>query len=512
MQNSKKVVLNTAILYVRMILTMGISFFSTRLVLTALGASDYGIFNLIAGVIAMLSFLNTAMATSTQRFLSFYQGKKDLGMQKKVFTNSLLLHLCIGVVIVICLEIVGLGLFDGFLNIPVNRVDIAKDIYHFMSLTVFFTIVGVPFTGSLIAHENMLWVALVNFIETLMKLGIALLLYIIPIDKLFIYGILTACVSVVSLFLYSTFCFARYEDCTVKGISTVDGKIIKQLSSFAGWNLFGTACSIGRTQGFALLFNLFLGAVVNAAYGLANQVASQINFFSATMLRALNPQIMKSEGAGDRLRASRLSMIASKFGFFLLAIFAIPSMFEMEAILRFWLNEVPPHAVEFCTLLIFGLLINQLTIGVQSALQAAGKLKMYQTVVGAVILLNLPVAYLLLKYDFPPSFVLISYIFIEILACCLRLSIARTEINYNISNYFRRVLLKELIPVLTAGVACFIIVYWLDCPFRFLITGIISGIAFSVSIYFYGLCQDERIIINRLLIQVQGKMKITDRG
>ena len=337
MQAATKVFFNTGVLYLRMLLTVGISLYTTRLVLNALGVDDFGIYNLIAGIITMLSFLNTAMAVSTQRYLSFYQGRKDKGMQKMVFANSFLLHILIGLSVVILLEAIGVFLFDGFLNIPGDRIEVARIIYHFMSLTVFFTIVAVPFSGSLYAHENILWVAIVTIIEVLLKLGIAILLYTINFDKLIFYGFTMAAVSIVSLLLYMIFCMKKYEECSLKVRRFYDKSLMKELSSFAGWNLFGAICGVGRSQGLAVILNLFFGTIVNAAYAIANQISGQLNFFSATMLRALNPQIMKSEGAGDRERMLRLSMSASKFGFFLLAFIAIPCIFEMPSILKFWL-------------------------------------------------------------------------------------------------------------------------------------------------------------------------------
>lgn len=498
MKSSNKVVLNTFILYGRMLITVGISLYSVRLVLNALGVVDYGIFNLIAGIIAMLSFLNTAMATSTQRYLSYHQGKSDIEMQKKVFRNSLLMHIGIGLIIVICLEIAGIFLFDGFLNIPINRVAESKIIFHFMSGTVFFTIISVPFNGSLVAHENMLWVAFVNIIETLLKFGIALFLYKTAGDKLIVYGMLTAGISVISFILCSTYCFLKYEDCTTKNIGTIDKVLMKELSFFASWNLFGALCGLGRTEGLAIIFNIFLGTAVNAAYGIANQVASQMNFFSATMLRALNPQIMKSEGAGDRKRMLRLSMMASKFGFFLLAIFAIPCIFEISNILKIWLKNVPDHTAIFCSLILLGTLFNQLTIGLQSALQATGKIKLYQSIVGTIVLLNIPLAYLLLKFDLPAYSVLASYVIIELVACSVRIVIAKKEATLNIPEYFSRVLSKEILPVAVSCSTCLLIVHFFDFNFRFLITGVLSAITFLISIYSFGLCNDEKDLIDKL--------------
>lgn len=508
---ANKVILNTGILYGRMLLTMGISLYSTRLVLNALGSTDYGIFNLVAGVIAMLAFLNTAMATSTQRYLSFHQAKDEPTILKKIFTNSLMLHVLIGIIIVVVLEIAGVFLFNGFLNIPNNRIESAKIIYHFMAGSIFFSISVVPFIASLNAHENMIWIAFVSIIEVLLKLGVALLLLNSQYDKLLLYGLLTASISLLILILHMTYCLKNYRECTLYKFWKFDKILIKELTSFAGWNLFGSLCTLGRVEGFTILLNLFFGAVINAAYGIANQVAGQLSFFSVTMLQALNPQIMKSEGADNRKRMLRLSMIASKFSFFLLAVVAIPIIFEMNSILKFWLKNVPEFTVVFCRLILFGTMINQLTIGLQSALQATGKIKFYQIVVGCLILLNLPLAYFLLKLGYPAYSALISYIIIELFACSFRIYFLKKVGGLSISEYFEKVIFREVIPVISSIFICYLITSNFSGSYRFLITTTSSSIIFILSAYFAGLCDDEKEIVNNTFLNLFIKIKTFKR-
>jgi len=475
--------------------------------LSALGGVDYGIFNLIAGVIAMLAFLNTAMATSTQRYLSFHQGRKDPDMLKKIFSNSVTLHLLIGLCIVIGLEIAGFFLFDGFLNIPSSRIGSARILYHFMIGSVFFSIILVPFISSLNANENMLWIALVSIIEVLLKLLIAIFLLNLKGDKLLFYGLLTTLLSLLVLILHTSYCLKMYEECTLNKFWITDKRLMKELTSFAGWNLFGSLCTLGRAEGFAILFNLFFGTLINAAFGIANQVAGQLSFFSVTMLQALNPQIMKSEGADDRNRMLRLSMIASKFSFFLLAILAIPIIFEMDYILKFWLKNVPEFTVTFCRLLLIGTMVNQLTIGLQSALQATGKIKKYQITVGSLILFNLPLAYVLLKQGFPVYSTLISYIVIEFIACSLRVLFLKKIGGLSIKEYLSRVIFREIMPVLCSITVCFFVMNNFDMNYRFLFTIFFSSVVFMFSIYFVGLCKDEKDLIKIIFFNLIKKIK-----
>lgn len=506
MTSANRVILNTAISYGRMVLTVGVSLYSTRLILEALGSTDFGIFQLVGGVVAMLAFLKNTMATSTQRFLSFFQGKNDTANQKSVFTNSLIMHIVVGVLIVLVLASLESLLFDQFLNIPANRIYAAKIVYRTVLASLFFSMVNVPFMGSLIAHENLLFVAIINILEALLKLAIALLLVSMESNKLIVYGWLMAALDFITLTLYMFFCFKRYEECSLRHIE-IDKRRVKELSFFAGWNLFGALCSLGRNQGLAILLNLFFGTVINAAYGIANQLSSQMNFFSVTMLRALNPQIMKSEGSNNRERMLRLSMIASKFGFFLAAIVAVPAIFEMTAILNFWLKEVPKYTVIFAQLILISILINQMTIGLQSALQATGRIKLYQIVVGGVVLLTLPTAYLFLKMGFPPYSVFISYLIFEVMAVILRLFIAKKIAQLPILDYMSRVFLKSLIPlILIVGICFYISNYW-QMDYRFIITGMISSVVFIGTIYSFGLCDDEKILVIKFLNIAKGKFR-----
>ncbi|AWW29063.1 hypothetical protein DN752_02315 [Echinicola strongylocentroti] len=509
MNAANRVVFNTGILYGRIIVTVCISLFTTRIVLDALGAEDYGIFNLIAGVIVMLSFLKNAMATSTQRFLSFFQGKNDKVMQAKIFWNSLFFHLILGVVILILLEIAGLFLFDGFLNIPLDKLDEAKTVYRFMAINVFFLILSVPYNGSLVAHENMIYVALINILEVLLKLAIAISLYHSADDKLVVYGLMMAGISSISFTGYALYCIRVYEECKLKNRQGIDKKMLKELGAYASWNLFGSLCSLGRTQGLAVILNLFFGAIINSAYAIANQVGGQLMFLSTTMLKSINPQIMKSEGNGDRKRMLRLALIASKFGFFLLSIVAVPFIFEMDNILAVWLKEVPDYAAIFCKMVLVGAIINQLTIGLQSAIQATGRIKAYQATVGSVLLLNLPLAFLLLKMGFAAYSVLAGYIVVEFIACCLRLYFLHLLAGLSVQRYLERVIYKEVVPLLVLMTICLLSINLFDFPFRFLLTITLAVLGTSVAIYLWGLCEDEREIVSKGILKI--KQKVTKK-
>ncbi|WP_276165318.1 hypothetical protein [Zobellia alginiliquefaciens] len=506
MTPANRVIVNTAILYGRMVLTVGVSLYSTRLILDALGSTDYGIFELVAGIIAVLAFLKNTMATSTQRFLSFYQGKNDIENQKSVFANSLAMHVALGLLIVVVLALLESYLFEHFLNIAENRIYAAKIVYRTMLASLLFSMINVPFMGTLVAHENLLFVAVVNILEALLKLAIAFILISLQGNRLIAYSYLMAALAFVTLILYVVFCIRKYDECSLKN-TQINKEQIKELSSFAGWNLFGALCGLGRTQGLAVLLNIFFGTVINAAYGIANQLSAQMYFLSATMLRALNPQIMKSEGVDDRERMLRLSMIASKFGFFLVAIIAIPAIFEMNCILKFWLKDVPEFTTIFAQLILVSILLNQITIGLQSALQATGRIKLYQTVVGGVILMTLPVAYIFLKMGFPPYYVFVSYLCLEAIGVGLRIWIAQKIAQLSVPLYLKRVMVVSIVPLISNIAICWLITRNLEMEYRFLLTGCLSAIVFTTSIYFYGLYEDEKTLLTKFFNTIMNKVR-----
>ncbi|MCE1167531.1 MAG: hypothetical protein LWX70_05485 [Sphingobacteriia bacterium] len=506
MRSGKKIALNTGILYLKMILTAGITLYTTRLVLEGLGIQDYGVYNLIGGVIAMLAFLNAAMSTSTQRFFSYHQGKDDIELQKRVFSNSLILHFIIGIVMVIVIEIAGLFLFDGFLNIPSNRIDAAKIIYHTMTFTVFFSVISVPYSASLSAHENMLWIAIVGIVEVILKLAVALMVFWFVGDKLVFYAIFVAAVSVVVVVLYAVYCIKRYEEVTLFVHGGVNKPLMKELASFAGWNLFGAACGVARAEGIAIVLNIFFGTIINAAYGIANQLSGQLNFFSLSMLKSMNPQIMRAEGAGERKRMLWLSMKASRFGYYLLAFISIPFIFEMDHILAFWLKTVPDNTAIFCILILIASLVRQLTVGLQSAAQATGRIKLYQVVVGGVLLLNLPAAWLLLKFGYAAYSVLFSFIVVEVLSLVFRLFFLRVLAGMSIRNYSYMVFYKAMIPTIVSVAVSYLIAHYLVMDFRFIINIVVTFIAFSITIYLFGLEKDEKEKVLSAIQMIKSKI------
>ncbi len=509
MQPAYKIIVNTGIIYGKAVVTVVLSLYTTRLTLNILGAEDFGLFNVIAGVVIMLSFLNTAMVTSTQRNISFSLGTGTLKLVKKVFANSMILHIIIGLLLIIIFESFGLYFLNNQMKIEPDRLPTANILFQFVIISTFMTVISVPYDALVNAHENMLFVAITGTLDVVFKFLIAIFLYYTTSDKLMAYGFLLLISSIIIVLIKRIYVKRKYHnESKVSLRKEYDKKEIKNLVSFAGWNTFGALCGMARSQGLSIIFNIFLGTVINAAYAIANQLAGQMTFFSATILQVMNPQIMKSEGANDRKRMLRLSMFASKMCYFLLAFLAIPFFFESRAILSLWLKAIPEYTLVFCNLLVLSILINQFTIGLQSAIQATGHVKRYQSIVGSLLLLNLPIAYLLLKIGYSPYWTLIVYSVIELLACIIRIYMLKLTAGLVIRDYINRVFMKELVPTIMIIITCLLIVNCFSFTYRFLLTGVASSVVFFIMIYYTGLCEDEKVKLVELFRKIKYRISL----
>ncbi|RCS27703.1 hypothetical protein DUT90_06245 [Polaribacter sp. WD7] len=499
MQASHKVLFNTGIIYTRALITVLVSLYSTRLIVKALGVQDFGLYSLIGGVVAMLGFFKSALTASTQRFISINIGKGLFNQIRKTVANSIVIHFFVGFLIVIIIEVFGLYMIHNNLIIPPDRINAVLIVFHFVVSTIFITVIFVPFEAILNAYENMLFLGIIGLLEILMRLGVALIItYIDNYDKLILYSILMFLSFFIASLLKWIYCFHKYSETKISLKKDFSFLHIKEHTSFVGWNLFGAACSSGKSQGIAIVSNIFFGPVVNAAYGIANQVKSQSSFFSLNVLRVLNPQIMKSEGANNRERMIRLSLMSCKFGYFLIAFFVIPLIFEMPAIIDFWLGKQPPYVVVFCQLILIGTLVEQLTIGLISAVQSVGNIKLYQITIGGVILLNLPITFFLLKSGYDAEVALFVYIFLEIFAGVFRLVLCRDIVGLPVSSYLKKVFFKVFLPTLFSISTSFLIVKFLEINYRFIITFVLSIIIFFSS-SFFSLEENELELLKKVM-------------
>lgn len=509
MQAANRVAKNTAILYTRMAITMLISLYATRLILAALGASDFGIFNVVGGAVTMLTFLNNAMSSATQRFMSFAQGEGNEKKQKSIFNVSIVLHFLIGIVLVVLLEVAGYFLFKDVLKINADRVEIAKLIYHFLVVSTFVKIISVPYDAVINAHENMLFVAILGIFEAILKLSIALYVTYTGYDKLASYGFLMAGLAIILLLTQRIYCHKKYEEVQINFLKFYDKNLFREMTNYGGWSLLGSTAGLVSTYGQGIVVNMFFGTIINAAQGVASQISGQLGAFSGTMQKALNPIIAKSEGAGKRDIMLKASVTGSKFSYLLLAFFVIPVFIDLPFILNIWLKEVPDYAIVFCRLLLIINLIDQIVISLPTSIGATGNIKSYQKVVSILALVPLIVSYFLFKLEFPPQ--TLYYVFIVhriIRSFGPVLYFSKKLCGLSTSYFLKEVVLRCLAITLGVALLSMLPLYIFQSGLlRLSIILLISTLSFLLGVKFFGLSKDEEVIIGRIFKSLFKKIK-----
>ena len=495
-ENSKRIVKNTGMLYIRMLLTMGITLYTSRIILSTLGVDDFGIYNVVGGVVIIAGFLNSSMAIATQRFLSFELGRKDEEQLAKVFNMSLMIHVLIGVFILILTETIGLWFVNNQLTIPTDRLVAANWVYQFSVFSFMVTIIGVPYYAVIIAHERMKVYAWIGTAEVFLKLLIVLMLHSFRYDKLTIYAVLIFFVTFIIRMAYGFYCKWNFKETKLKFIWDKD--LFKTMMSHAGWNMWGNAAGVIYGQGVNILLNIFFGPVVNAARGIAFQVKSAMSGFVSNFQLAMNPQLVKSFAENNLVYMHQIIFQGAKFSYFLLLVFCMPVLLETELILSIWLKEVPEHTVIFTRLALINIMIDSLSGTMVGAVQASGKIKLYQSVVGGMLLLILPISYAFLKMGYPPEVTLYVSIIISILALFLRVFLLRNLVQISIRRFiFDVVIISCIVSLLSFAIPLIIRIKMSFGMSRFLIISIVAVLSSIISIYFVGLSNSERQYIKK---------------
>ena len=492
--NNSRIAKNTAMLYLRMMFTMGISLYTSRVVLNVLGVENFGIYNVVGGFVTMFSFLSHAMASATQRFFSFEIGRQDYNQLRNVFSMSVKIHLLIAFIILLFAETIGLWFLNTQLVIPADRMNAARWVYQFSILTLIVNVINVPYNAIIIAHERMNVYAWISISEVSLKLLSVFILQWYGVDKLIFYAILIFSISVIIRLIYGLYCSRNFKEINVWGYW--DKTLFKTLINYAAWNLWGNAAVAIMGQGVNVLLNIFFGPVINAARGIAYQVLGAVHGFVLNFQMAINPQIIKSFASNDLKYMHLLIFRGAKYSFFLLFALSVPIIFETEIILRLWLKNVPDYTVIFTRLVIVYILIESISGPLMTAAQASGRIKLYQGVDGGLLILNLPVSYIFLKLGYGPEITFIVSICISMVALYARLKIISPLVNLNIYSFMKSVLLK-IIPVsfITIILPLCITCYLSESFWRLLLTSIISVLVLGLSIYLIGLERDEQTFV-----------------
>jgi O-antigen/teichoic acid export membrane protein len=422
---------------------MFVNLYTSRVVLNSLGIEDFGIYNIVAGIIVLFSFLNNAMTTATQRFLNYELGKNDIVKVRQIFSMSMTAHISIAILVIFLAETLGLWFLNTQLNIVDYRIYSANFVYQFSIFTFCIQILCIPYNASIIAYEKMSFYAYISVIEVTLKLLVVYLLLYFTFDKLIVYSILIFIVAVVVSIIYKYYCLNQFATCRYRIFW--DKTLYMNLMSFSGWNLFGSIANIASHQGLNILLNIFFGVQLNAVMGIANQVNNAVYSFVSNFQIAFNPQIVKSYSSKNKEYFVDLIFLSSKFSFYLLLIIALPVLICCDFILQIWLNIVPEYAVYFCRLMILYSLLEAISAPFWMAVQATGIIKKYQIIVSFIILLNLPVSFFILWYGISLKYVLIAKFLIGFLTLFFRVLYLYFSMNFPLCSYIKNVLIRLII-------------------------------------------------------------------
>lgn len=490
--NTKRIAKNTLMLYFRQILIMLVSLYTVRVVLNTLGAEDYGIYNVVAGVVTMFSFLSGAMATASQRFFSFAMGKGDTEGVKKTFSVTLTIYALLILIILIVAETVGLWFVVNKLVIPIERKTASLWIYQSAIVSFVFTMITTPYMASIIAHENMNVYAYVSIVEASLKLAIVFVLKVLPYDKLIVYGLLTLFVAVINTSLYRFYCKKHYEECKFKLLW--DKEMFKEIWSFTGWSIFGAFTSMIRTQAITVLVNQFFNPIVVAARTIATQVANTLNVFSANFNTSLYAPIVKDYASDNKQTMYSLIFNGCKITFYLMWIFALPLILRMNYVLTLWLKNVPNYVVIFTILSVIEVLINSISLPIMTAARASGKVKLYELTLGSLQLIMFLASYIWIKvFDGTATSVFYTAIILNICMFLARLVIVKNLVGLSLKQFIKKVLVPVLVIILVSTFPTVLINSVLEENFISLcIISLFSFCVTSIMMFFCGISQEMR--------------------
>ena len=452
-QNNKRIAKNTIYLYIRTSVTILISLYTSRVVLDTLGEVDYGIYNLVAGIIILFSFMSNSMATATQRFLNYELGKGNIDETHRVFCVSVIVHLLISILIFILGETIGLWFVTTQLNIPEDRTDASFWVYQFSVLCMLCKIVRIPYNACVMAYERMSFYAYASIIEAILSLVIVYLLLQSSIDRLILYSMLLFFVAIVVNTLCYVYCNKQFPICHFQIIK--DKKLFSKIVGFSGWSLGESTANIAANQGLSILINIAYGVAVNAALGIANQVRSAFSIFVFSFQTPFSPQIIKNYAANDKLAFYGLIFRASKFSYYLIFIVAPAFMVCLDPIMSLWLVEVPEGSASFVVLLVIYIMVDALSGPLWTSALAIGDIKRYQIIISAIILMNLPVMMLLICLGMSPVAVVSVRAVLNIFAHFARIFYLKSKISFPAHYYMKEVMLRCLIITLLSLPLCF---------------------------------------------------------
>lgn len=497
--NNSRIAKNTLYMYFRSMFTMLVSIYSSRVILNTLGVEDYGIYNIVGGVVSMFTIISATFTSSTQRFITFELGKKDKQRTSEVFSSSLIIHLILAISILLIIEFVGVWFLNNKLIIPENRLNAANWVFQFSIISFAIQLLNIPFRATILANEKMKAFAMIDMLQAVLKLLILYLIVFISFDKLILYAGLILVLTLLITFIYIYYCKKNFPECNFTRVK--NRQIYKEILGFSGWNFIGTSSSVLTTQGLNILINLFWGVRVNAARGIAMQVENAVRQLVDNFMLSLNPQITKSYSGNDLDYMLMLVEKGARFSFYLMFLLSIPIIFETETILSIWLKMVPEYAVIFVRLSIIFTLSQTFSNTLVTAMMASGKIKSYQITIGIFQILNFPISYYFLKIGLPPYIIYIVTIINNIICIFLRILFVQKTLKVSMKKYVDNVIFKSFsISILSSIIPLVIVLNFPESFIRLISTSLLGIIVFGMLIFILGIDKSEKTFITDKII------------
>lgn len=504
MADSKKIAKNTIALYLRMIVTMAIGFYSSRVVLEQLGVDGYGVYNVVGGIVVLVSFINNAMLTSTQRYINYAKGQNDFEQIRKVFATSLSIHLLIALAITIITEAFGPWILNEYLNIPKHLLGQANWVYQFSVAAFVLNIITSPHLAMIVAYERMSVFAWTSIVESMLKLGSAVILIWIAKDKLAYYGLFVLIATLVGRYIYVYYCKRNFPELRKLKLA-LEKALGKEMLSFSGWSVVGSLGYILHTQGIALVLNLFFNSAVNAAQGIANQVNGLLSSFVSNFVLALSPQIVQTYASGKYEEMHRLIYRGCRLTLFLSSIFVVPVIIGARGLLNIWLTVVPDHTISFVVIVLVITLINSFTTILSTAQNATGNIKKYQIILTGIGLLHIPLTIVAFVLKGSPDWAVYIYLLLTVAMQIFRIEYVCRAVNLSTRYFYISIVIRSAFAI-AAGIILPLILNktFPDKTIYVLVNVVITMLCVGVSYAFIALAADER----KLLVQfVKSKIK-----
>lgn len=498
--DQKRIAKNTVMLYIRMIVIMIVSLYTTRVVLNVLGETDYGIYNIVGSVVVSMIFIQNSLMSATQRFLSYEMGLKEKGNVARVFSSGMVLHIRFLVVIVVILETIGLWFLNRVLEIPPDRMFAANIVYQFSILSFCLNIIRIPYNAIIISYESMNIYAVLSIVEAVLRLSIVIALKYLGSDKLILYGILICALTLVVNSLYISYCRKNYREET-KLRFLGDKETVKKMRGFLGWNLLGGVTGVATNESPNYFMNYYLGVSVNAAMGIAKQVCSAVYQFSSNFQAAFNPQIIKAYAAEEKEYLFGLINKTSLLSFYLLFIVAFPVIICADYIFELWLVNVPQYTVVFCILIILSQFIAALSGPLWMLAHATGDIKKYQISISIIGLLVLPASFFILKGDYAPYYVLTFQLLLNVAIFVYRLFYVKEKTGLPIRRYLKEVVLKCVLLTVSIIPIPFAMSRLAEGFWQNLRVVIVSVIISAIVIYLVGLDKEMRGMVKTFIVR-----------